>query len=233
MEVIFGDGTAFDSPKPSGLIVELMKLGTEPHSLCLDSFAGSGTTAHAVLALNKEDDGNRKFILVECEDYADTITAERVRRVIKGVSNAKDESLRKGQGGSFTYCTLGEPIELEGMLTGQALPSFAALAANLLHTVTGVSAGECVLLPQGDGGPFYSDDTTDYYMLYEPSVEWLRGSMAVLNEERAQRISAASRARGKKGAIVFAAGKYIGQRELTGMGITFCQLPYEMHRAEA
>ena len=56
-----------------------------PEDIVLDSFAGSGTTAHAVLALNKEDGGNRQFILVECEDYADTITAERVRRVIKGV----------------------------------------------------------------------------------------------------------------------------------------------------
>jgi len=53
------------------------------NGLVLDSFAGSGTTAHAVLALNKEDGGNRKFILVECEDYADSITAERLRRVIK------------------------------------------------------------------------------------------------------------------------------------------------------
>ena len=64
-----------------------------------------------MLALNNEDDGNRKFILVECEDYADSITAERVRRVIKGVPDARDETLRVGLGGSFTYCTLGDPIE--------------------------------------------------------------------------------------------------------------------------
>ena len=76
----------------------------------MDSFAGSGTTAQAVLALNKEDGGNRKFILVECEDYADTITAERVRRVINGVPKAKDENLKSGLGGSFTYCTLGDEI---------------------------------------------------------------------------------------------------------------------------
>ena len=116
--------------------------------------------------------------MVECEDYADTITAKRVRRVIAGVPNARDAALREGLGGSFTYCTLGEPIELEGMLTGEALPSFAALAAYLLHTVTGVSAGEGALQPQGDEGPFYCDDTTDYYLLYEPSTEWLRSSMA-------------------------------------------------------
>ena len=66
-----------------------------------------GTTAQAVLALNKEDGGNRKFILIECEDYVDTITAERVRRVINGVTDATDATLREGLGGSFTYCTLG------------------------------------------------------------------------------------------------------------------------------
>ena len=54
------------------------------NSIVLDSFAGSGTTAHAVLNLNKQDGGNRKFILIEMEDYAETITAERVKRVING-----------------------------------------------------------------------------------------------------------------------------------------------------
>ena len=52
--------------------------------------------------LNKEDGGNRKFILVECEDYADTITAERVRRVINGVPNARDAALKEGLG-RFLY----------------------------------------------------------------------------------------------------------------------------------
>ena len=74
-----------------------------------------------MLALNKKDGGNRKFILIECEDYADTITAERVRRVIKGVPNARDDALREGLGGSFTYCTLGKPIEIESMLTGRGV----------------------------------------------------------------------------------------------------------------
>ena len=115
-------GLAFPNPKPHTLLKRIFQIGTEPNSIILDSFAGSGTTAHAVLALNKEDGGNRKFILVECEDYADTITAERVRRVINGVPNARDTSLREGLGGSFRYCTLGKPLEIEGMLTGEAAP---------------------------------------------------------------------------------------------------------------
>ena len=83
-----------------------MQIFSNKDAIILDSFAGSGTTAHAVLALNKEDSGNRKFILVECEEYADNVTAERVRRVIKGVPGAKDAALKEGLGGSFTYCTL-------------------------------------------------------------------------------------------------------------------------------
>ena len=92
----------FDYPKPSELVRDIVSFATEKDSIVLDSFAGSGTTAHAVLALNQEDGGNRRFVLIECEDYVDSITAERVRRVIKGVPSAKDESLKSGLGGSFS-----------------------------------------------------------------------------------------------------------------------------------
>ena len=95
----------FPYPKSSSMIKYLLESINCPDALVLDSFAGSGTTAHAVLDLNKEDGGHRKFILVECEDYADSITAERVRRVIRGIPKTKDEKLREGLGGSFVYCT--------------------------------------------------------------------------------------------------------------------------------
>ena len=62
----------------------------DSNSIILDSFAGSGTTAHAVLNMNKIDGGNRKFILVEMGNYADTITAERVKRVINGYGTEKN-----------------------------------------------------------------------------------------------------------------------------------------------
>ena len=107
-------------------------------TIILDSFAGSGTTAQAVLDLNKKDGGNRKFILVECEDYADKITAERVRRVIKGIPKAKDESLKNGLGGSFTYCTLGDEVSEENLLKGKSLPSYEALSKYVFYTATGI-----------------------------------------------------------------------------------------------
>ncbi len=228
LSTIISDNS-FSYPKSVDLITDFLRIATGPNDIVLDSFAGSGTTAHAVLALNKEDGGNRKFILVECEKYADSITAERVRRVIRGVPSARDKSLKEGLGGSFTYCTLGEPIDLESMLTGEGLPEFSALAAYLLHTADGLSAGESELEPLGKDGLFYESETTRYHLLYKPSVEWLRSNDAALNKERAERISKAA---GKdKRAVVFAAAKYIGQRDLTRMGITFCQLPYELHRA--
>ena len=223
-------GSPFDFPKSPALIATLVQLACKDGGIVLDSFAGSGTTAHAVLALNEEDGGSRKFILVECEDYADTITAERVRRVINGAPDARDAALKEGLGGSFTYCTLGNPIDVEGMLTGDELPEYSALAAYLLHTSAGLSAGVPAMAPRNDDGLFFSNDTTNYHLFYEPNVDYLKNNDGMLNEERARRISALSRQDGRK-AIVFAPGKYIGQRELTSLGITFCQLPYEIHRA--
>ena len=228
---IFGEGGIFSQPKPVELIKFLIELMRSKDAIILDSFAGSGTTAHAVLALNKKDGGNRKFILVECEDYADSITAERVRRVINGVPDARDAALREGLGGSFTYCTLGEPIDEEKMLTGEALPEYPALAAYLLHISAGIAVGESELEQQDDDGLYYRDSRTQtaYYLLYKPDLEYLASNEAMLDEHRARRIRDANRPNGWK-ARVFGAGKYIGQRHLTDMGITFCQLPYEMHR---
>lgn len=104
---IFGK-KVFNFPKPSSLIEFLIKVATNENSLILDSFAGSGTTAHAVLNLNKKDGGNRKFILVELEDYANEITAERVKRVIKGYGEGNNAV--EGTGGDFNFYTLGQSL---------------------------------------------------------------------------------------------------------------------------
>ena len=226
---IFDNTRIFDYPKSPHFLADLISIaGVGTNDIILDSFAGSGTTAHAVLALNKEDGGNRKFILIECEDYADTITAERVRRVINGVPNARDASLREGLGGSFTYGTLGEPIEIEEMLTGESLPSYESLAAHLLHIASGVSVGANALEQRNSDGYFHGADGIDYYLLYKPDLEYLRSNEAILDLERAARIRDVNHQNGVK-AIVYAPGKYIGQRELTGMGITFCQLPHALN----
>lgn len=102
---------SFETPKSVDFIEYCLQQASNKDSIILDSFAGSGTTAHAVLNLNKQDGGNRKFILIEMEDYANTITAERVKRVIKGYG--EDKKAIEGTGGDFNYYELGEPLFLE------------------------------------------------------------------------------------------------------------------------
>ena len=108
LKAIFGGKTTFDTPKPYRLIEFILKIASNPDDIILDSFAGSGTTAHAVLNMNKIDGGHRKFILVELGDYADSITAERVKRVIKGYG--EDKKTVNGTGGNFSYYELGLPV---------------------------------------------------------------------------------------------------------------------------
>lgn len=109
IKAIFGE-KLFDTPKPSTLIERILQIATDKDSIILDSFAGSGTTAHAVLNMNKADGGNRKFILIEMMDYAETITAERVKRVIKGYAD------KEGTSGDFNFYKLGEPLLINNLL---------------------------------------------------------------------------------------------------------------------
>ena len=107
---IFGKKT-FDFPKPSKLISKLIASYRKKDALVLDSFAGSGTTGHSVLKLNAKDGGNRNFILVEMEDYAEKITAERTKKVIKGFGESKKlKRSVEGTGGAFDFYELGKPI---------------------------------------------------------------------------------------------------------------------------
>ena len=94
----------------SRFIERILQIASTPDSLILDSFAGSGTTAHAVLNMNRADGGHRKFILVEMMDYAGSITAERVKRVIDGYG--EDKKAVEGTGGHFSYYELGPVLLL-------------------------------------------------------------------------------------------------------------------------
>ncbi|RYF81839.1 MAG: site-specific DNA-methyltransferase [Comamonadaceae bacterium] len=105
-----GSDEVFITPKPLALIDRVLKIAAQPDSIVLDSFAGSGTTAHAVLKLNAEDGGRRRFVLVETEDYARTLTAERVLRAIAGYGEGRRAV--SGLGGGFDFYTVGEPMFL-------------------------------------------------------------------------------------------------------------------------
>ena len=89
------------------------------------------------MSLNAEDDGARRFILIECEDYADEITAERLRRIINGIEGSKSKALSKGYSESFTYYSLGDPFDIASILSGNTLPNFTDMATFMLYTATG------------------------------------------------------------------------------------------------
>ena len=213
----------FDNPKPTKLIERILKLFTNPDDLILDSFAGSGTTGHAVMALNKEDGGNRKFILIECEDYADKITAERIRRVSKGVPNAKDENLRKGLGGAFSYYELGPEIEMDKILEGKDLPAYEELARYAFFTATGENWSKTKL----DKKKYYigPSSTFETFLLYEPDKEKLKD--LALNLDFATEIN--NRFPNKQ-KLVFAPACFMEEYTLKEFGIRFAQLPFEIYR---
>ncbi len=119
LKAIFGE-KSFDTPKPTSLISWIISLYDSTDTIILDSFAGSGTTAHAVLNMNKADGGTRKFILIEMMDYAETITAERVRRVIDGYGEGKNAV--EGTRGSFGFYDLGVPLLLDNQYLNEDAP---------------------------------------------------------------------------------------------------------------
>ena len=229
LKTLLGSDGSFDYPKSTDLLKRLIKLGADANSIILDSFAGSGTTAHAVLELNQEDGGNRKFILVECEDYADRVTAERVRRVIKGVSKSKDENLQQGLKGSFAFCTLGKELNTESFLRGKDLPDYTTLACHVAYTATGVTIDKIKM--GNDRNDYFFGETKNYrlHMIYQPDKEFLRSKKSALTLEMAKRIGKAARKKSKQ-AIVFAPWKFISQKDLIVERVTFCQLPYAIHQ---
>jgi adenine-specific DNA-methyltransferase len=220
---------AFKNPKTHTLVEWLLSFVAGENAVVLDSFAGSGTTAHAVMKLNQRDHGNRRFILVECEEYAESLTAERVRRVSKGVPEAQEEEVRSGLGGSFTYCTLGAPVELDELLTGEELPSFEAIGAVLFHMATG-SAFEPIHMDESRGYLGSSNDR-HVWLLYKPDADWLRSTAGALTLSKAQEIQQSA---ADKPHLVFATARHVSQKLLAeqGLSVEFAPLPFALYRVE-
>ncbi|SHJ84345.1 adenine-specific DNA-methyltransferase [Halomonas caseinilytica] len=151
----------------------------------------------------------------QIKDGVLTVTGER-----------KVEKTAPGLGGSFTYCTLGELIDVESLLTGKDMPGFEALARYVFYTATGQSL-EKVGKPAPDG-LIGETDLFRVHLFYQPDKEWLRSNEAALNAERVTAIEQGNK--GGKRAIVFAVAKFMSQKELTARRIEFCQLPYAVHR---
>ncbi len=213
----------FDTPKPVSLIKKIIEISCGATDIILDSFAGSGTTGQAVLALNKEDGGNRKFILVECEDYADKITAERMRRVVKGISNTKDEYLKKGLGGTFSYYELGEPVEIDSLLEGKTLPTYEDLAKYAFFMATGEQFDTKKI--DQKTSHIGTSSTFEVFLIYTPDKKKLK-EMA-LNIDFAEKINEKYPTRQK---LVFAPACFMEDYNLKEFNIRFAQLPFEIYR---
>ena len=300
------DDFGLHAPKPVSLVERIVQIATNTDSLILDSFAGSGTTAHAVLKANARDGGRRRFILVEGEDYADRLTAERVRRAIKGyawvgtqretlleekitfsqfkkaaewlkkveaikrehgfsdtpgdlveqASHGRPQKFGKievklddgvlrvegvrsisemapGLGGEFTYCTLGEAVDLEKLLSGESLPPFEALGAWLFYTATG---GTLPAIP-ANRPQWYLGEAKDkhVWLIYEPDLNFLKSPAAALTLSVAASMRdwglAYDAPRGEpKGHLVFAPAKYLSNRQLKDHGLDYAPLPFVLYR---
>ena len=175
-----------------------------------------------MLTLNKEDGGNRRFVLVECEDYVDTITAERVRRVIEGVPTAKDESIKKGFGGTFSYFKLGSAMRQESLLDGSNLPDYEKLASYIFFTATGEEFEPDRI--RREDWFIGSSRLYDVFLFYEPDIDKLKNMALTLDEAR-------KLPRTKKRNLVFAPTKYLDREFLNQYRITFQQLPFQIYEA--
>ena len=211
---IFGGKVTFDTPKPARLIERVLTIAASPDSIVLDSFAGSGTTAHAVLNMNKADGGNRRFILVEMMDYADSITAERVKRVIQGYGEGKKAV--EGTGGSFSFYDLGPVLLLpNGNLNEEVGPQ------KIREYVYYMETKEPLPAEQPTDEPYFMGlcRNTAYYFYYErESVTTLDHAFLATVQTKAE------------GYTIYADLCAVPQETLQKYNITFKKIPRDIAR---
>ena len=210
----------FEFPKDETVLQKLIEMSTDKNSLVMDSFAGSGTTAHAVLKQNAEDRGNRRFILVEMDaNIAQRVTAKRVRFVAEGYANAKGEKI-EGLGSGFRYCELGEPLfDEQGKIRDSV--NFGELARHVYFTET----GEPLPRERVPNTPLLGACRgVGIYLLYN----------GILGDKSANGGNVLTRAvlaklpphEGQK--VIYCAGCLLGRDRLRAEGIVVRQTPYEI-----
>ncbi|MBQ9042248.1 MAG: site-specific DNA-methyltransferase [Eggerthellaceae bacterium] len=213
LKSMFGGTAVFDTPKPPRLIERILHILGNKDALILDSFAGSGTTAHAVLNANKVDGGSRSFILVEMMDYAESITAERVKRVIDGYGEGKKAV--EGTGGSFSFYELGEPMFTEDGNLNEAVGT-ERIRAYVWYSETGRA-----YQPPEKANPYHlgNSNGTGYYFYYEPeALTTLDYSfLATITDKQ-------------HGYVIYADMCAISDDELAEFGIAYKKIPRDIAR---
>ena len=212
LKALMSEALQFDTPKPTRLLQRIIQIASEPDSIVLDSFAGSGTTAHAVLNMNKADGGHRKFILVEMMDYADSITAERVKRVIQGYGEGKKAV--EGTGGSFSFYDLGEPL-----LIGENVNE--SVGTEKIREYIWFMETKSPYVPVGGENPYYLGSSNDagYYFYYEP------GKVTVLDYQFLSTLTEKN-----SSTVIYADRCSIGADKLAQFGIVFKKIPRDISR---
>ena len=219
LKAIFDGEMPFDTPKPYRLIERILQIASDSDSIILDSFAGSGTTAHAVLNMNKADVGHRKFILVEMMDYADSITAERVKRVIRGYGEGKNAV--EGTGGNFSFYDLGEPLLVGDCLNEAVAPEKIREYIWFMETRTSFNAEFGMRNSELGGNPYYLGihNHTGYYFYYEPQrVTVLDYAFLATITEKTD------------GTVIYADRSSISEDKLAKMGVTFKKIPRDISK---
>ncbi len=222
IQALFKTQTAFDTPKPTRLLERVLQIATNPGDLILDSFAGSGTTGHAVLKLNRAtpDKEPRRFILVEMEaEIAREVTAGRVRRAAQGYTNAKGGTV-ESVGGSFRYCELGEALFDEGGKIRDTV-RFAELARHVYFTET----GEPLPRERVPKSPFLGECRgVGVYLLFNGIL----GDKSVGGGNVLTRAVLAQLPHFAGPKVIYCAGSLLGRERLTAERIVVRQIPYEI-----
>lgn len=216
IKAIFGNKD-FDTPKPLALIEWVLNLTEDDRAIVLDSFAGSGTTAHAVLNLNKQDGGNRKFILIEMMDYAETITAERVKRVMYGYGEGNKKT--EGTGGAFDYYTLGQPLFNAQHNLNEEVGT-EKIREYIWYSETRTALAGIPGQARNDGGYYLgTHERTAFYFVYE------KEALTTLDHE----LLATLTVKGER-TVIYADNCLLPKKFLEQHGIVFKKIPRDISR---
>lgn len=200
----------FITPKPVKLLQRIIQVSTDRDSIVLDSFAGSGTTAHALLKQNAEDGGSRRFALVEMEDFADSLTAERVRRAIRGEGGQPYLGAEAG----FDFYALGEELVNESGDDINPEIKREELARFVLFLETGRAAES---IADNGSGYIGTANGREVYLFYVPD------QTATFSEDE---LAALPRADSEK--VVYADRCTVDEEELAACSISFRKLPRDL-----
>jgi site-specific DNA-methyltransferase (adenine-specific)/adenine-specific DNA-methyltransferase len=221
--VEFADSeSVFITPKPTRLIQRVLEIGSNPGDLVLDSFAGSGTTGHAVLKLNyaAQTEEPRRFILVEMEPrIANDVAAMRVRRASLGYDDVKSERI-DGLGGGFRYCKLGDPLFDENGKIRDSV-TFGELGRHVYFTET----GEPLPRERVPNVPFLGECRgVGIYLLYNGIL----GDRSANGGNVLTRAVLARLPRFEGQRVVYCEGCLLGPDRLRAERIVVRQIPYEI-----